>query len=462
MSLTADSPVHSSSSDDFAALLDAELETTSTHSSPDLEDNENESDLETERIKKRKMDEFEILEKSRGTTSHGDREQGLDASINEEICPPHPGFIRGMCIRCGQLEEDESAVAFGYVHKDLRLGTEEIARLRGVDLKKLLRDKKLYLVLDLDHTLLNSTRLVDLNSKEEYLKDHTDSLQDVSNGSVFRLDSIHMLTKLRPFVHTFLKEASSMFEMYVYTMGERSYALEMAKLLDPGRVYFSSRVISQADCTQRHQKGLDVVLGAESAVVILDDTEQVWQKHKENLILMERYHFFSSSNRQFGINTESLSELKRDECESEGALATVLKVLKRIHEMFFDPELDANLAGRDVRQVLKMTRQEVLMGCKIVFSRVFPKFEAENNHFWKMAERLGAICCTEIDPSVTHVVSADTETEKARWAVEHKKFLVNPQWLEATNYLWKRQPEENFTIKHIKNQWHRRPQAVSH
>ena len=84
-----------------------------------------------------------------------------------------------------------------------------------------------------------------------------------------------MLTKLRPFVRTFLKEASQMFEMYVYTMAERSYALEMARLLDPSNIYFNSKVISQADCTQRHQKGLDVVLGAESAVVILDDTELV-------------------------------------------------------------------------------------------------------------------------------------------------------------------------------------------
>ncbi|XP_042486898.1 RNA polymerase II C-terminal domain phosphatase-like 4 isoform X2 [Macadamia integrifolia] len=175
-----------------------------------------------------------------------------------------------------------------------------------------------------------------------------------------------MLTKLRPFIHTFLKEASSMFEMYVYTMGERSYALEMVKLLDPRRVYFSSRVISKADCTQRHQKGLDMVLGAESAVVILDDTEddlvteatigssRVWSKHRENLILMERYHFFSSSCRQFRIFAESLSELNRDECKSEGALASVLKVLKGIHEKFFDQELGANLSGRDVRQVIKM------------------------------------------------------------------------------------------------------------
>ena len=84
-----------------------------------------------------------------------------------------------------------------------------------------------------------------------------------------------MFTKLRPYVRTFLKEACDMFEMYIYTMGERSYALEMAKLLDPEKVYFSSRVIAQDDSTQRHQKGLDVVLGQESAVLILDDTEPV-------------------------------------------------------------------------------------------------------------------------------------------------------------------------------------------
>nr|XP_016513820.1 PREDICTED: RNA polymerase II C-terminal domain phosphatase-like 4 [Nicotiana tabacum] len=94
-------------------------------------------------------------------------------------------------------------------------------------------------------------------------------------SNLFKLDWIHMMTKLRPFVHTFLKEASSLFEMHIYTMGERPYALEMANLLDPGGIYFHSRVIAQGDCTQRHQKGLDVVVGQESAVLILDDTEAV-------------------------------------------------------------------------------------------------------------------------------------------------------------------------------------------
>ena len=66
-----------------------------------------------------------------------------------------------------------------------------------------------------------------------------------------------------------------MFEMYIYTMGDKAYAIEIAKLLDPSNIYFPLKVISNSDCTQRHQKGLDVILGAESVAVILDDTEYV-------------------------------------------------------------------------------------------------------------------------------------------------------------------------------------------
>ncbi|KAF5208448.1 Rna polymerase ii c-terminal domain phosphatase-like [Thalictrum thalictroides] len=322
-----------------------------------------------------------------------------------------------------------------------------MARLRGSDLKNLLRNKKLYLVLDLDHTLLNSTRLLDISPEEEYLKSKVDSLQDILKGSLFKLDMMHMMTKLRPFVRTFLKEASTMYEMYIYTMGERSYALQMAQLLDPEMVYFNSKVVSQADCTQKHQKGLDVVLGADSAVVILDDTEFVWSKHKENLILMERYHFFASSGRQFGYRFKSLSESKRDENVNEGALANVLEVLKRIHHMFFDSNVDDDCMNRDVRQVLKTVRKEVLKGCKLVFSRVWKTGEiAENQKLWEMAEHLGAACSTNYNSSVTHVVSTDCGTDKAKFALRDNKFLVHPRWIEAANYFWKRQPEDQFQV----------------
>ncbi|KAL4271790.1 hypothetical protein GQ457_13G028260 [Hibiscus cannabinus] len=460
MCFPTDSPVHSSSSedfaalidaelDDFAALIDAELEAGSSGSSPDERSNE-EEEVDDHRNKRRKTEKLEDQVELQGSTSQGLIAEKLEVSL-KDICT-HPGSFRQMCIICGQRVDEESGVTFGYIHKGLRLGNDEIVRLRSTDMKNLLRHKKLYLVLDLDHTLLNSTQLKHLTSEEEYLKAQSDSLQGLSNGELFTLEFMHMMTKLRPFIRTFLEEASKMFEMYIYTMGDRSYALEMAKLLDPKKEYFSGRVISRDDGTRRDQKALDVILGQESAVLILDDTEKVWTKHKDNMILMERYHFFASSCRQFGFNCKSLSQLKTDESASYGALASVLKVLQQIHHIFFN-ELDSDLASRDVRQVLKRVRKEVLKDCKLVFSRVFPtKFQAEKHLLWKMAEQLGATCSTETSSSITHVVSLDAGTEKSRWAMKFNKYLVHPRWIEAANFFWQKQPEENFPVSQTKNQ----------
>ncbi|EER88728.1 RNA polymerase II C-terminal domain phosphatase-like 4 isoform X2 [Sorghum bicolor] len=460
------SPSSSSGSDDFAALLDSELELASGADSAfpgdpssafpaatddEDEDEDEDEDPEVEAVEqngtKRRRVEEQLQDQ--GTSVRPDKiPTGASKNVQVEACP-HPGYFGGLCFRCGkpQDEENVSGVAFGYIHKGLRLGTSEIDRLRGADLKNLLRERKLVLILDLDHTLINSTKLQDISSAEKDLGIQTAASKDDPNRSIFSLDSMQMLTKLRPFVREFLKEASNMFEMYIYTMGDKAYAIEIAKLLDPSNIYFPSKVISNSDCTQRHQKGLDVILGAESVAVILDDTEYVWQKHKENLILMERYHFFASSCRQFGFGVRSLSESMQDERESDGALATVLDVLKRIHSIFFDLAVETDLSSQDVRQVIKAVRKEILQGCKIVFSRVFPNnTRPQEQMLWKMAEHLGAVCSTDVDSSVTHVVTVDLGTEKARWGVANKKFLVHPRWIEAANFRWHRQPEEDFPV----------------
>lgn len=60
--------------------------------------------------------------------------------------------------------------------QNFRVGPDELARIRNIDLQKLLRNKKLYLVLDLDHTLLNSARLHDITMEEGYLNGQSNAL----------------------------------------------------------------------------------------------------------------------------------------------------------------------------------------------------------------------------------------------------------------------------------------------
>ncbi|PKU82751.1 RNA polymerase II C-terminal domain phosphatase-like 4 [Dendrobium catenatum] len=418
MSLEAESPLHSSSSsDDFVGFLNTELELAALDSAnKDAEVNNDHTNVieEPSRIFLKVIKDTVEIEGPRIFST-------VEESTGEEELVVAGGSCDFIC-RKNDLRR----------FQDLKLATSEIDRLRGADLKSLLREKKLVLILDLDHTLLNSTVLTDVSAEEQYLLREAESLRNAPERSLLKLDGLHILTKLRPFVHNFLKEANTMFDMYIYTMAERSYALEIVKHLDPMGVYFNCKVISQSDSTQRYLKGLDVVLKEESHVVILDDTKIVWNKHSENLILMEKYHFFASSCRIFGLGIKSLSELRQDERESDGALANILGVLKRVHQKFFDP-------------VLKRLRQEILHGCVIVFSRVFyTTSPPEEEAIWKMAEQLGAICLKEVDASVTHIVSLDPGTQKSWWALKNNKFLVNPRWIEAANFMWRRQPEENF------------------
>ena len=64
--------------------------------------------------------------------------------------------------------------------QNLRLANDEMTRLRDKDFKDLLFNrKKLYLVLDLDHTLLNSSRLTDITEEEAYLNNQRDSLPGI-------------------------------------------------------------------------------------------------------------------------------------------------------------------------------------------------------------------------------------------------------------------------------------------
>jgi RNA polymerase II C-terminal domain phosphatase-like 3/4 len=83
----------------------------------------------------------------------------------------------------------------------------------------------------------------------------------------------HMTTKLRPGVFDFLNALKDRFMLFIYTMGDASYARNMASLLDPsGSGLFLNRIIDRGDSDwEGHQKGLDKVCAADMTAIV-DDT----------------------------------------------------------------------------------------------------------------------------------------------------------------------------------------------
>ena len=104
--------------------------------------------------------------------------QSSGGSGSGSTCPPHPAYMFGLCIRCGEPKPEQDAAADAtvaaaategpsvtvrHLHRQhMELSAAEAARLRDVGLSKLLAHGKLVLVLDLDHTLLNSARISDI------------------------------------------------------------------------------------------------------------------------------------------------------------------------------------------------------------------------------------------------------------------------------------------------------------
>ena len=260
--------------------------------------------------------------------------------------------------------------------------------------------------------------------------------------TLFHLPHLGLWTKLRPGCRPFLARAATEFELAVYTHGDRAYAAAMAGLLDPDGSLFGGRVISQGDSTAAHHKSLDVTLGDDAGTLILDDTAAVWPTHGANLILVDRYIFFPACAGRFARG-RSLLEAGLDEDGARGMLSVARAVLGRVHTASFE----AAAAGRDpdVRTHHAAERARVLAGCRVVLSGLAPLgTDVRTCAAARVATSLGATVDDAVTPTTTHVVAAADGTSKAVAARAAGASLVSPAWLDACVFRWARAREADF------------------
>lgn len=368
----------------------------------------------------------------------------------------------------------------------------------------LLERRKLALVLDLDHTLLNSCMSTEMADEPEagllkFRLDHERGLGPEGKTLHF-VERLQIWTKLRPGVKKFLRQAAAMFEVHVITMGSQSYADEMRQLIDPGRQHIKGSVIGLGQMDEfgelrpADKKRLDGELsGLDSIAVVLDDHVGVWPDHEENLIEIDRYLYFPSALKQFGMwrHGASLLEKRVDEVADRSTLSAAFEVLRRVHQDFFaeraahlalankkakDAEMadlawgldsesegdgEGDGAGRKkpeitpnrkdpqvpvtVPEILALEKRKILAGTELVFSGVFPLDAAPQTHkMWRLAEQFGARCETQPGPNTSHVVAKTWGTGKCQWAKENGKHVVSPDWLFCSAFLWSKADERAF------------------
>ncbi|TGO39176.1 hypothetical protein BHYA_0059g00410 [Botrytis hyacinthi] len=229
----------------------------------------------------------------------------------EESCS-HAVQFAGLCGMCGKdmtevswatstLDTDRARINMIHDQTHLTVSLDEASKAEEELQRRLLKNRKLSLVVDLDQTIIHACIEPtvgewqrDVNSPNyEAVKD-VRSFQLNDDGPRGLASGCWYYIKMRPGLAEFLAKVSEMYELHVYTMGTRAYALNIAKIVDPGKKLFGDRIISRDENGNVTAKSLARLFPQSTHMVaIIDDRADVWPMNRPNLIKVVPYDFFT-------------------------------------------------------------------------------------------------------------------------------------------------------------------------
>lgn len=230
--------------------------------------------------------------------------------VVEEACS-HEVQLHRLCCLCGadmtettwaseERDTDRATINMTHDQTGLMVSQEVATKAENETQKRLLRQRKLSLVVDLDQTIIHACIEPTIG---EWQRDATspnhEAVRDVKSfqlnddGPRGLASGCTYYIKLRPGLRQFLDEVSRMYEMHVYTMGTRAYARNITRIVDPDRYLFANRVISRDENGSITSKSLQRIFPVSTnMVVIIDDRADVWPRNRPNLIKVIPYDFF--------------------------------------------------------------------------------------------------------------------------------------------------------------------------
>ncbi|ORY58902.1 uncharacterized protein BCR38DRAFT_311501, partial [Pseudomassariella vexata] len=227
----------------------------------------------------------------------------------DELCP-HDQQYAGLCVLCGKdmkeaswatdtLDTDRATIAMVHDNVALTVSAAQATRAELNLQQRLLEQRKLSLVVDLDQTIIHAC--IEPTVGEWQTDPSNPNYEAVKDVRSFQLDDgprgltsgCWYYIKLRPGLASFLQRMSELFEMHVYTMGTRAYAEQIANIVDPDKKLFGHRVISRDENGSMTEKSLQRLFPVSTnMVVVIDDRADVWPRNRPNLIKVTPYDFF--------------------------------------------------------------------------------------------------------------------------------------------------------------------------
>ncbi|PQE26425.1 FCP1-like phosphatase protein [Rutstroemia sp. NJR-2017a BBW] len=222
----------------------------------------------------------------------------------KEACP-HSVQFAGLCGMCGKdmtevswasasVDADRAKINMIHDQTHLTVTQDEASKAEEQLQRRLLKSRKLSLVVDLDQTIIHAC--IEPTVGEWQRDPNSPNYEAVKDVRSFQLkdDSNYWYyIKMRPGLIEFLEKVSEMYELHVYTMGTRTYAINIAKIVDPKKKLFGDRIISRDENGNVTAKSLARLFPQSThMVVIIDDRSDVWPMNRLNLIKVVPYDFF--------------------------------------------------------------------------------------------------------------------------------------------------------------------------
>ncbi|CEP61316.1 protein serine/threonine phosphatase LALA0_S03e00144g [Lachancea lanzarotensis] len=291
-----------------------------------------------------------------------------DSAVVAEVSQPctHDVTYGSLCVVCGKAVEEyedqnlnntgfsNSKLTMAHNNTNIKVSERQAASIEKTTQKQLRELKKLVLVVDLDQTVIHCG--VDPTIKEWANDPSNPNFDALKNVQSFSLDEDPVLppfymgprpptrkcqyyVKLRPGLQEFFEKVAPHFELHIYTMATRAYALEIAKIIDPAGELFGDRILSRDENGSLTHKSLERLFPMDqSMVVIIDDRGDVWS-WCPNLIKVVPYDFFvgvGDINSNFLPRQQNsmlhMGRRHRKKAEEEELLTDIMDTEKKLQE----------------------------------------------------------------------------------------------------------------------------------
>ncbi|KAL7674482.1 hypothetical protein ACOME3_000761 [Neoechinorhynchus agilis] len=375
----------------------------------------------------------------------------------------HRIILHTTCSDCGEIVNDsESTCRLSMVHEmpSIQITREEGLRISESEMVRLENEKRLILVVDLDQTIVDSTC-----RRGRFNRFTNDRLTHL-----FRIDGDHntYCSRFRNGVHEFFENIRHLYRMDVFTLGQRSYAREIVRFIDPNETLFSGRIVTRDECVDLSDKTLNlksIYPSGDHMVVIIDDRFDVWN-HADNQVVVKAFSYFRNSplRQVFDTYMRLIGYRPRPNVTVEQAVVNDLvesietlidqddsdylkdleRILIRIHARYFSTE-----PRTTVHEVMDMERSKILQNVRIFLTGVVKSGDLdalEQCSISYYTRKLGATITSDFeDPLITHCIVGRRNTRKAKIAKRTRTYeLVTPSWLWDCFVYWKRMPEDRY------------------